>query len=148
MIERISVEDLTLKRAMDAIWESVDLLKAGQREESLRLLDVTLAEAERENRSELIAMLSLHAEVLAQGDPERTAGYLKKRLRHVPDQSFQLYNYARLLLGAGQAEEARKYASEAYKLSSLLTTEEDRDLREAILSQWPDIGEAQRSNNP
>jgi tetratricopeptide (TPR) repeat protein len=148
MIERISVEDPTFKRATDAIGESIDLLKAGQREESLRLLDICLEEAERESRSDLIAMLSRHAEVLAQGDPKRTAGYLKKRLRHVPDQSFQLYNYARLLQSAGQAEEARKYASEAYKLSSVLTTEEDRDLREAILRQWPDIGEAQRSNNP
>jgi tetratricopeptide (TPR) repeat protein len=142
------VEDLTLKRAMDAIGESIDLVKAGQREESLRLLDVCLAEAERENRSDLIATLSRHAEVLAQGDPKRTAGYLKNRLRHVPDQSFQLYNYALLLLDAGQAEEARKYASEAYKLSSVLTTEEDRDLRSAILRQWPDIGESQPFNNP
>jgi len=142
------VEDLTLKRAMDAIRESVDLVKIGQREESLRLLDACLAEAESENRSNLIAMLSRHAEVLAQGDLKRTAGYLKKRLGHVPDQSFQLYNYALLLLGAGQAEEARKYACEAYKLSSALTTEEDRDLSEAILRQWPDIVEAQTPNNP
>jgi tetratricopeptide (TPR) repeat protein len=147
-VEGRNVEDPILERAMNAIGESVDLIEAGQREESLHLLDVCLAEAEREKRGDLIVMLSRHAEVLAQGDPQRAAGYWEKRRRHVPDQSFQLYNYAQLFLSAGKAEEARRCAWEAYRLSSALTTEDDRCLQSAILRQWPDIGEAPPSNNP
>jgi hypothetical protein len=148
MVGRTDVGDLSLERAKNAIWESLDRIEAGQNEESLSVLDVLIAEAEREKRSDLIAMLCRHAEVLAQDDPKRAAAYWEKRRRHVPDQSFQMYNDAQNFLRTGNAEEARSCALEAYRLSSELTTEEDRDLRSAILRQWPDIGKAQPSNNP
>lgn len=144
------MEDLGFERARYAIHRSIKLVKAGRREKALELLDRYLEQATQENRNDVILLLSCHAEVLATagGELQRVKRYAGQRLGRVADYSFQLYNYARLLLRLGEVEEARSRAAEAYELTRTQKTREDQDLARAILEQWPDLGESPNLNQP
>ena len=144
------MEDLGFERARYAIKRSIELARAGRREKGLELLDRYLAQATQENRNDLIVLLSHHAEVLATagGNLERVKAYAKSRLGRVSDYPFQLYNYARLLLRLGEADEARTRAAEAYGLSCVQNTQADQDLARAILERWPELAESHTLNQP
>jgi tetratricopeptide (TPR) repeat protein len=126
------------------ITRSIELAKAGEMETALELLDDSLSEAIREDRSDLIRVLSGHAEVLAtaSGDVRRVRSYYEQRLPHVPDPAFALYNFARMLSRLGELDQAREYAAKSYELSRSEVTDADQDLVKAILTQWPDLDEA------
>ena len=55
--------DELFERAENAIMQSLRLVKSGKREKALNLLDDCLAEAMRQDHSDLIVMLGHHAEI-------------------------------------------------------------------------------------
>ena len=83
-----------------------------------------------------------HAAVLAKanGKRDREIEYTKQALPYAKDYRFAAYNFSQLLLEDGQANLARQFATEAFKLSCASRDKTDRDLVAAILKQWPDLG--------
>jgi len=77
--------DKLFERAVKAVRQSLKLVRSGKREKALDLLDDRLAEAIRQNHSDLIVMLGHHAEILAQagGDLARANGHARQCLGHV-----------------------------------------------------------------
>jgi tetratricopeptide (TPR) repeat protein len=132
------------QRGRQAIDESMSLLKVGERAQALNILDSAIAQAIEENRSTWVRTLSGVAEVVAHvlGDRIREISYRKQALPYCKDYRFAAYNFAQLLLRAGQFDLAQQYATEAYEQSSSSETEADRDLTTAILKQWPNISKS------
>jgi len=132
------------QRGRQAMEESLSLLKAGDRAQALNPVDSALVQAIEENRSTWVITLCRHAAVVAHvfGDHLREISYEKQALPYCKDYRFAVYNFARLLLRAGQVDLAQQYATEAYELSSSSETEADRDLTAAILKQWPNISKS------
>jgi predicted Abi (CAAX) family protease len=60
---------------------------------------------------------------------------------YAKDYSFAIYNFAQLLLRNGQTCVAKRYATQAYELSTRRETLADRDLAAALLKEWPEIVE-------
>jgi hypothetical protein len=88
-----------------------------------------------------VRTLCKHAPVLAKatGDRGREIRYVKQALPYAKDRQFALYNLAELLLRDGQTSAAKKYAAEAYQLSSAEGTTDSRELATAILRLWPSL---------
>jgi len=126
-----------------AMRQSLDLASDGQREEALRLLDGVIARANEEKRGMWVGTLCRHAAVLAHaiGDIRREIQYAEQALPHADNQRFAFYNFARLLMRAGEAARAERYAEEAYKLAVAQGTEADSDLVVAIRKQWPNLSD-------
>ena len=112
---------------------------------ALEILDEFLEEAGQENRGEWVRTVSTHAALLAEaaGDLRRARQYYELRLPYVRDRAIALYNLAQLSLREGQVDLAKAYASKAYELSVAQDTESAGELVEAIIKQWPDIGNKQ-----
>ena len=107
------------------------------------LLDGVIARANEEKRGMWVGTLCRHAAVLthAIGDIRREIQYAEQALPHADNQRFAFYNFARLLLRAGEAARAERYAEEAYKLAVAQGTEADSDLVVAIRKQWPNLSD-------
>jgi tetratricopeptide (TPR) repeat protein len=133
------------ERGREVIHLSLELARAGQKEQALNVLDKALAKAIQENRSTWVSILCHHASVLAHsmGDGCRQIQYEEQALPFAKEYRFAAYNFAQLLLSDGQIARAERYATEAYRLSITETTDADRDLVSAILKQWPNIAQNQ-----
>jgi hypothetical protein len=133
------------ERGREVMHQSLEFLKAGQKEQALNVLDNGSAEAIRENRSTWVRILCHHAAVVAHsmGDRRRQIQYEEQALPFAKEYRFAVYNFAQLLLSDGQVARAERYATEAYSLSITETTDADRDLAAAILKQWPNVAQNQ-----
>jgi hypothetical protein len=133
------------ERGREVMHQSLEFLKAGQKEQALNVLDNALAEAIQENRATWVSIFCSHAAVLAHamGNRRREIHYAEQALPFAKEHRFAAYNFAQLLLSDGQVARAERYATEAYKLSTTETTEADRDLVAAILKQWPNVAQNQ-----
>lgn len=127
-----------LKRIVN---ESSALSRAGQNQTALKLLDESITAAARENRNSWVRVLSRHAAVISDsmGDLRLLRHYCEQSLTHSPDDPGALYGMADVLIREGQADSARHYASNAYRLSAQRGAEADRSLIELILKRWPEI---------
>jgi len=129
------------ERGQEVMQETLKLLKAGQKDQALAILDAAIEEAIRENHSGWVSILCHHAAVVAHsmGDFQRQISYEEQALPFAKDYRFAAYNFAQLLLRDGQLVRAEGYATEAYRQSISQTSEADSDLRAAILKQWPNV---------
>jgi len=80
--------------------DSLELLKKGQKEEALRLLDAAITEAIRNNHNSWIRTLCQYAAAIALSmrDRQRQIHYEEQALPFVEDWRFAAYNFAQLLL--------------------------------------------------
>ncbi len=126
---------------VQAMRQSLSVAKEGQPEEALRILDDAIAHASGEKRGMWVGTLCRHAAVLANamGDIRREIQYAEQALPHADDHRFACYNFAQLLLRAGEVTRAERYAREAHELARAQGTEADRDLIVAIHQQWPNL---------
>jgi hypothetical protein len=133
----------TWHRGREALQESLTFSKAGHTHRALKIVDEAMADAIRDDRGTWVRILACHAAALAQslGDTERQIQYEERALPFAQEHSFALYNFAQLLLKHGDVARAKRYATEAYRLSRAATTDADRDLVAAILKDWPGIPE-------
>jgi len=131
------------ERGREVMQQSLELLKARQKDQALSILDDAIAEAIRGSHSTWVSLLCHHAAVVAHsmGDCQRQINYEEQALPFAEDYRFAAYNLAQLLLSDGQLVRAERYAAEAYTQSVTQTTGADHDLVEAILRQWPDLAE-------
>jgi tetratricopeptide (TPR) repeat protein len=129
------------ERGRDVIRESLKLLRAGEKEQALNIIDEALAEAIAKNHKRWASTLCRHAAIIAHsmGDYSRQVHYEEKALPFAEDFKFAAYNFSLLLLQHGQVDRAERFAEQAYTLSVTGTTDTDRDLVAAILKQWPNI---------
>jgi hypothetical protein len=132
------------ERGRDVMHQSLELLKAGQKDQARGVLDVAIEDAIRESHSEWVSVLCHHAAVVAHsmGDSQRQISYEEQALPYAKDYRFAAYNFAQLLLRDGQLVRAEGYATEAYRQSMSQTTEADSDLRAAILKRWPNVAQS------
>jgi hypothetical protein len=129
------------QRGREVLGQSVELLKGGEKEQALQVLDPAIAEAIQQNHGRWASLLCRHAAVVARsmGDRQRQIQYEEQALPFAKDYRFAAYNFAQLLLSDGQLIRAEYYASEAYRQSMTRATDADSDLRAAILRQWPNV---------
>jgi tetratricopeptide (TPR) repeat protein len=136
---------------MDDSWErdhrvvldSLHYAGEGKAAEAFEMIDDALEEATRNNDTTWLKTLYGHAAVVAHiaGDRRREIGYKERTLQFVNDYPFALHNLAQLLFEDGQINQAKRYAAEAFKLTSNGQTESERDLAAALLKQWPDLSQ-------
>ena len=127
-----------------AMQQSVALVRDGQPDEALRVLDEAIAQATDEERGMWVGTLCRHAAVLAlaMGDVRREIRYAEQALPHADDERFALYNFAQLLLRGGEVDRAARYANKAHQLALEQGTEADRDLVAALRKQWPNLADS------
>ena len=127
-----------LKRA---IQRSSELAKSGEERKALKLLDDSLAEAIRNNRSRWVRILSRHAATLSDsiGDLELARHYFEQSLAIDPDDPAGLYGLADVLFRQGETERAKQYAARCYLLSEQRGQERDRALMAMIAERWPEL---------
>jgi len=145
--ERLKQEAAVLAqwpRGSEVMHEFLELMKSHKKEQGLNVLDAAIAEAIEGNHGRWVLALSRHAAALSRsmGDVERQIYYEELALPFAKNYIFAAYNFARLLLQDKQLARAERYATEAYKQSTLQTSEADIDLRAAILKEWPNITES------
>lgn len=126
-----------------AIRDSSELSKEGQKEKAIKVLDDSLAQAIRENRTSWVRVLCHHAAVIADSmnDLGLAQHYYELSLRYGPDNPTSLYGLASVLERLGQTELAKRYASQCYQVSLRGGTDIDRGRIELIARTWPEIGE-------
>lgn len=137
----MAAQDESWKRARDVIVHTLKLVRKGQMDKVFAALDSAIAEVPEDHRSLEGVLLLRHAAILARanGKRDREIDYTKQALPYAKDYRFAAYNFSQLLLEDGQANLARQYAMEAFKLSCTCGNETDRDLVKAIRKQWPDL---------
>jgi hypothetical protein len=119
-------------------------MKSGKKEQALNVLDPAIAEAIEGNHCRWVSVLSRHAVALSRsmGNRERQLHYEQQALPFSEDYRFAAYTFAQLLLSDGQLVRAERYAAESYMQRIAQTSENDSDLRAAILKQWPNVAES------
>lgn len=145
--ERLKQEAAVLAQwpgGREVMHESLELMKSHKKEQALNVLDPAIAEAIEGNHSSWVLMLCRLAAALSlsMGDLKRQVYYEEVALPFAKDYRFAAYNFARLLLRDEQLARAERYATEAYKQSLMQQSEDDSDLRAAILRQWPNVAES------
>jgi tetratricopeptide (TPR) repeat protein len=129
----------------DAVDQSTELWKRGQHSEALRLLDESIAQAEKENRPISVKVLSMHASVISgsMGDLGLVRQYCERVLSHEPENALALYSLADVLFRQGDTRLARQCAAKSYALVAHSSSKESRGLLEVLTKKWPDIGDWQ-----
>jgi tetratricopeptide (TPR) repeat protein len=133
------VEELDL--VTQAIDQSTGLWKKGQHSEALKLLDESIAQAEKENRPISVKVLSMHASVISGsvGDLELVKQYCERVLSHEPENALALYSLADVLFRQGKTGQAMRCAAKSYALVAHSSSKEDLGLLEVLTKKWPDI---------
>jgi Tfp pilus assembly protein PilF len=133
-----------IERLKRAIHDSNELWKLGEYKRALKLLDDSIAEAIKENRSSWIRTLSHHAAVIASsaGDLRLVKHYYEQSLAHNPENPRALYGLANVSLEQGETEQAKRYATKCYEAIRQSDDEIDRGLLELLAKQWPELGVA------
>jgi tetratricopeptide (TPR) repeat protein len=126
-----------------AINKSSELSKRGQGQKALELLDDSIAEAIRTNRSVWVRVLSRHAAAISDsiGDLRLVKHYADQSLAYGSDDPAALYSLADALFQEGQTDLAKQCALKSYELSMQQDTEQGRALIELIIKRWPEVRE-------
>lgn len=121
--------------------ESSELSRLGENQKALKLLDDSIAQAMRENRSRWVQVLSRHAAVISDqmGDLGLARNYREQCLACDPDDPLALYTLADVLSRQGHPDLAKDYAVKSYQLAANSEEEDDRALIELIAKRWPEI---------
>jgi hypothetical protein len=135
------MEEHWADRLHNTMLSTIDLVQKGENEQAFNDLDKILADALRDDEAGCFKTLCSHAAAMAYavGDRRRELEYRKQALPFAKDRQFALYHIAQLLLLDGQIDFARRYALEAYQLSTADESHGGSDLAAAILKTWPNI---------
>ncbi len=127
----------------DAVNESTELWKNGQKGEALELLDQRITKARRENLDVWVKVLAMHASGLSQstGDFESASRYCKQVLSFEPENALALFRMADVLRKQGKSDEAEAYAKRSHSLVAASDTKEGKDLLELLIKEWPQFGQ-------
>ena len=126
-----------------AILSSLDLVKQGNVDGALRLLDDTIEQAERDHKDTWVVTLCHHAANIARHleRQDLAQSYYERSLRANPTNPRALYGLAVIALDRGDRETAREYASRCY--AELANRDDDDVMREGLLplvvKHWPEI---------
>ena len=129
-------------RFKEAIKRSVELSKAGEDYEALKLLDESIASAIREKQVPWIITLSRHAAVISDfiGDTDRRKRYYEQCLQFEPEDPLALYGLAEVAHKEGDAELARKYAARCHK--AIVEGDDElakQGLLDLVAKRWPEV---------
>jgi hypothetical protein len=131
-----------LEIVKDAVDESTELWKKGRPTDALKLLDESIALAEKENRPVSVKILSMHASVISGsvGNLGLVRQYCERVLSHEPENALALYSLADVLFRQGEVGPAKRYAAMSYSLVAHSSSLEDRGLLDVLTKKWPDVG--------
>lgn len=120
------------------------LVRKGKSRKALQLIDDFMA-ASVEDRSNRIKNFAPHAAVIASaiGDSQLTKKYYEQDLANNPDSLLSLYGMADLSNQQGDQEQARRYATQCYRLAAAGKDDPvSQGIIELIEKRFPDLGPA------
>ena len=125
----------------DILKASGDLTKRGEHHKALKLLDESIAQAQRTKRYNSVIALSIDAAAISRfiRDFGRVKRYCNLILSHDPDNALALYSIADALQEEGEGDAARAYASKSLSLALHNDTQESRSLAELLVHRWPEL---------
>jgi ATP-dependent Clp protease ATP-binding subunit ClpA len=118
-----------------------ELVRKGKSRKALQLIDDFMA-ASVEDRSNRIKNFAPHAAVIASaiGDSQLAKRYYEQDLANNPDSLLSLYGMADLSNRQGDQDQARRYATQCYRLAAAGNDPVSQGVIELIEKRFPDLG--------
>jgi len=136
---QLMTEENRFKGAMTG---SLKLVEQGEYVEALKLLDDSIAEANRDHNVSWIRTLCHHAAIVSRFGENLTSAqhYYEESLASDPENARALYGLATVALDRGELDVAKQYATRCY--AAIRQRDDDvlkQGLLDLLMKHWPDI---------